>query len=333
MRTTLTVALPVVLLCACSSSGGDDTPSDDAGDDGSVIDGAGDDVRSDLDADAASDTAKGDAGGTDSSASDAPADVVTDAPTDSGTLASTGCGKAAASGVTTPTITVAGTGRTYVLSVPTGYDPKKPYPLVFAWHGRTDNGANMRSFSGVEPASGGKAIFVYPNGLTVTPSDPKDTGWELTAKGRDVALFDALVADLSGKLCVDGKKVFSFGFSFGGYMSNALGCFRGTSLRAIAPVAGGPSTSGCTGAVAAWLEHATDDPTVNISEGTKSRDFWIKQSGCDAAKTTPVAPDPCISYGSCGAAAPVTWCQRATGGHSWPSFAGKAIWDFFAALP
>ena len=325
----------MMLASACSSSNGNDVPIDDDG----GVDGS---VEASLDdtggVDASSDGAVDDVVVPDSLVPDshAPDSVVVDstavdvAPEVGPTG---GCGKPASSGVTTGSIIVAGTKRTYVLSIPSGYDPSKPLPLAFGFHGRTGDGASARSFTGVETAAGGKAIFVYPDGLTVTPSNPKDTGWDLSAGGRDVALFDALVTELSRTLCVDSKKIYAFGFSFGGYMSNALGCARGKVLRAIAPVAGGPSTSGCTGAVAAWIEHADDDPTVNISEGTKSRDFWVKQSGCDATKSTKVPPDPCIAYAGCSVGAPVVWCERTTGGHSWPIFAGAGIWNFYTSLP
>jgi poly(3-hydroxybutyrate) depolymerase len=111
-----------------------------------------------------------------------------------------------------------------VLSVPAGYDPARPTPLIFAWHGRTGTAAGARSYFGIETASGGAAIVAYPQGLPVT-ADPNDTGWELTASGRDLAFYDALSAELRATYCVG--SAYSMGHSFGGYMSNAVACFRG----------------------------------------------------------------------------------------------------------
>ncbi|MEO7091795.1 MAG: hypothetical protein ABI175_01010, partial [Polyangiales bacterium] len=171
----------LVLLSACSSGSDAEVPSEDAGDDTALDDASGGDAaRPDVGVDAPRDSATT----TDASGGDGPVDApvasdtavdskpatdtAVDAPVDAlgdtGTVGSPGCGKTATSGVTNPTLTVAGTARTYVLSIPAGYDSKKAYPLVFGWHGRTDNGTNMRSFSGVETAAAGKAIFVYPNG-------------------------------------------------------------------------------------------------------------------------------------------------------------------------
>ncbi len=239
-----------------------------------------------------------------------------------------GCGKPATSGVSNGIITVGGVERKYVLSIPAGYDANKPYLLGFGWHGRTGNGALFKLYSGVERAAGDKAIFVYPDGLPVT-SDPKDTGWVLTGTGRDLAFFDALLKELNEKLCVDSKRVVSFGHSFGGYMSNAVACFRPAAVRAIAPVAGGGPYGACGTAVSAWIAHSTDDAVVKITEGQGSRDYWTKKAGCTTT-TTKVAPEPCVSYGGCSV--PVIWCESATGGHNWPSYAGAAIWNYFAGL-
>jgi hypothetical protein len=46
-------------------------------------------------------------------------------------------------------------------------------------------------YFGIESASAGGAIFVYPDGL---PVGDGGTGWDLASSGIDMALFDALVA-------------------------------------------------------------------------------------------------------------------------------------------
>ena len=43
------------------------------------------------------------------------------------------------------------------------------------------------------------------------------SGWDLTSGGIDVALFDALLADISDRYCVDAARIFSTGHSFGGF--------------------------------------------------------------------------------------------------------------------
>jgi poly(3-hydroxybutyrate) depolymerase len=222
--------------------------------------------------------------------------------------------------------------------VPSGYDPSKPLPLVLAWHGLGGSGTLARRYFGIEARSAGGAILVYPDGLP--QGTDNQTGWDLAATGIDVAFFDALVAETSKAYCVDSKRIFNTGHSFGAMMSNALGCFRGDVLRAIAPVAGMPPRAGgrpgsaatCAGEVAAWIAHGENDETVDFtSGGVATRDFWIGRNGCSASESTPATPAECVAYSACKADLPVQWCVHQDG-HNWPSFGGAAIWTFFASF-
>ncbi|GEM_PF-1590838 len=252
----------------------------------------------------------------------------------SGGAGSPGCGSSpGATGVIEATIDVRGQMRTYLLSIPASYDANEPYPLVFGWHGRGSNAAQARAYFGIEEASAGQAVFVYSDGLPQASVDG-DSGWDLTAGGDDVALFDAILVELLATLCIDEKRVFSTGHSFGGYMSNALGCFRGDVLRGIAPVASGGPFGACVGPMAAWITHGTKDERVNISLGEATRDYWADANGCSTTTMT-TDPEPCIAYRDCGAGTPVIWCQHeetALMGHGWPSFIAQGAWNFFASL-
>ena len=255
--------------------------------------------------------------------------------------AATGCGIAGAvTGVLlSQSITVGNLARTYVLSVPKNYNPDTPLALIFGWHCSGETGAAARQEFSIEPAAAGQAIFVYPDGLGAAGA----TGWDWTATGRDVEFFDALVNHLAGTYCIDRNRIFSTGWSDGGIFTNALGCFRGNVLRAIAPIAGWPpSTSNCVGNVGAWIAHASNDPIVDFtSGGIATRDFWIARNGCSTT-TVPVAGGPavCVEYEDCEPDLPVVWCVH-TGGHIWPNEAecpdsgtcfdaGPAVWRFFA---
>jgi poly(3-hydroxybutyrate) depolymerase len=253
----------------------------------------------------------------------------------------TGCGLAGAlTGVlSNQTITVGGQARTYVLSVPRNYDPSTPLALVFGWHGHGGNGNGARQSDAIEPSAAGGSIFVYPDGLGAAGS----TDWDYSATGRDVELFDTLVDYLTSTYCVDRARIFSTGGSAGAYFTNALGCFRGDVLRAIAPVAGGlVNPSNCVGNVGAWVAHASNDPLVDFTTGgIATRDFWIARNGCSTTLApVDVSPADCVEYQGCLPDLPVVWCVH-TEGHTWPSMAncsdggvcfdaGPAIWAFFA---
>lgn len=247
-----------------------------------------------------------------------------------------GCGLAVPAGASTLELTVGAETREYLRVVPEGYDPQTPMPLVLAFHGLGGSADLARLYFQIEGAAEGAAIFVYPQGVPQA-STGGQTGWDLAPSGSDVAFFDALVAELSQHACIDPDRIFATGHSFGGYMSNALGCFRAEVLRAIGPVAGGPPFGGsCQDAtVAAWLAHGTADEVVLLSQGELARDALIDRNGC-AATTTAAEPAPCVAYDGCEADVPVVWCAHEEldlQGHAWPRFAGPAIWAFFEALP
>jgi len=145
---------------------------------------------------------------------------------------SSGCGKALSdlkSG--TYTITSAGLSREYIIDIPANYNPNKPYRLIFAMHwsgGSMQAVANDKFYSLKPYAESDKApcIFIAPNGTGAT------RGWDLAEK--DHTLFDDLYKLATEKLCVDTKRVFSSGFSFGALFSYSLSLSHQKVLRAVA---------------------------------------------------------------------------------------------------
>jgi poly(3-hydroxybutyrate) depolymerase len=134
---------------------------------------------------------------------------------------------------------------------------------------------------------------------------------------------------LADDYCIDENRVFSTGMSYGGIMSNTVGCEMGDVFRAIAPMSGlGPyGITQCTGQVAAWISHGTDDAVLPIRTGQASRDHWVEANSC-LEQSSPVDPNPCVAYEGCDEDYPVIWCEF-DGGHVFPSFAPDAIWEFF----
>ena len=241
-------------------------------------------------------------------------------------VATRGCGTSAPSGMQNKNTNVGGVGRRYQLFVPTGYDASRPLPLVFVFHGLGGDGNQIRAYLSMEKESAGQALFVYPDGLRQS-SQGGATAWALD----DVKFFDAMVSEISESHCVDVKRIFAAGHSFGGYMSNLVGCERGDVVRAIAPVSGGVVPGTCKGPVAAWISHGDKDTTVDQREGIAARDRWTKLNGC-ATTTKPTSPDTCVAYDGCSAGHPVTWCSFSGGHYPLPAYTRQAIWDFFKAF-
>lgn len=245
---------------------------------------------------------------------------------------SAGCGMPAPM-TGTLTIDIMGTSRTYILAIPSNYDPAMAYRLIFAWHGLGGSAQQVASnWYGLKSLSANSAIFVAGQGLETMTSVGNGAGWPNT-NGQDVAFVKALYAKLQGQLCFDQNRVFSVGMSYGGIMSDTLGCQMGDVFRAIAPMSGsGPGFGGrganCTGQVAVWMSNGDNDTVVPTASERMSRDFWVGANHCQMT-SMPVDPSPCVAYQGCDADYPVTWCEF-MGGHTIPSFAGSAIWKFFS---
>ena len=253
---------------------------------------------------------------------------------------SKGCG--AANGMAKPgpvsglVVTVGAVKRTYALTVPSGYDAYRGYPLVFNFHSGGRNGAGARDYFAFEKLAGDKAVFVYPDG--------EKGNWDLdtpAAQNKDIAFFDALLAEIEANLCVDTSRVFATGSSMGAYLTNQLGCRRGDVLRAIAPHAGGgPWETGgpydaeghvicAQKAPAAMIFIGLADTNVDPSEGEKSIVQWSWANGCNM-QSLPAAPSPCVAFQGC--AKPVISCKVPGVGHKIWDQGPKATWDFFASF-
>lgn len=249
-----------------------------------------------------------------------------------GTTKSAGCGVSTSLKSGRTTLSVSGTMREYVLRLPDDYDASRPYKLIFGFHARGGNAAQVTGggnsdYYGLYSHAKGGAIFVAPEGL--------DAGWRNT-DGRDITFVKAMLSEFSAKLCIDQQRIFSVGFSFGGMMSDAIGCAMADVFRAIAPMAGGiPNAdhpySGCEQAnmhpIGVWMAHGDNDTTVPLADGKDALNLFISRNKCQA-QTAAVSPAPCVAYQGCTDGYPIHFCQF-SGGHMVPSFASAAIWTFF----
>jgi polyhydroxybutyrate depolymerase len=234
-------------------------------------------------------------------------------------ITSSGCGAADWPDSGDFSMDVDGTNRTYIVELPNGYDSGQPYRLIFAWHylGGTASGIASGGYYGLQSRAGDTAIFVSAQGI--------DNAWPNT-NGRDVAFATQMLDWMKSNYCIDEGRIFSVGFSYGGIMSNTVGCALGDQFRAIAPMSGMGPRGSCVGQVAAWISHGESDGTVSFSSGQGSRDHWVEANHCSSSSTT---VGSCVAYEGCDAGYPVHWCQFA-GGHTRPSFAPDAIWEFFS---
>lgn len=57
---------------------------------------------------------------------------------------------------------VNGLTRNYITAIGNNYSQNKPASLIFAFHGRTNPNTQVRTYYGIEKASQGNAIVIYP---------------------------------------------------------------------------------------------------------------------------------------------------------------------------
>jgi polyhydroxybutyrate depolymerase len=141
------------------------------------------------------------------------------------------------------TWTVDGVKRTALVRVPTGVSGQ--LAVVFGWHGhggRSTHSAGRWGYADIDTTS----ILVFPQGLpTVSPLVDKEgrmPGWQTSVDsegGRDIKLFDTILADLKKEQPVDARRIFSMGHSNGAAFSYLLWQARPEVLAAIGSVAGG----------------------------------------------------------------------------------------------
>ena len=253
-------------------------------------------------------------------------------------------------------ITAASKQRRYIMSVPANYDNTKPYRLVIAWHQLDGNDKQMYQQNYywlkdiAEAAS--STIFVAPNGekngtpCTGTGNGESGCGWP-DSSGSNVALADAVVAQVEANFCIDKTKIFANGWSYGGSMSYRTACSRpigGTGtwgVRAVAIYNGAAqlSSGGCnpSKSVAFYASHGTNDNVLGYDGGVSMATTYAKVNGCTAMTPTKATGNHvCTNYAGCMAGYPVEFCSF-VGGHvpDPPAEGGKRwqpaeVWKFFS---
>jgi polyhydroxybutyrate depolymerase len=229
-------------------------------------------------------------------------------------------------------VSAAGATRRYRVTVGPAAAPAGRAPLVFLWHGY---GASADSIApALEPADyWPEAVVVAPEGLPRTIegfSDRMLPGWQLRGGelgDRDLTFFDAMLADVEARYCIDPERVYSAGFSNGGFFTNLLGCARSGVLAAIAPVGGGgPDGAACGAPLPALVTHGTRDEVVPFANGAGSYRHWADAAHCADAPAPATTAPGCVDARGC--AVDVEMCSFA-GPHTWPAGASERIVAFF----
>lgn len=229
---------------------------------------------------------------------------------------SSGTAGTLAPGKTTRTIKAAGKDRSVIVVAPAAVATKK-LPLVIALHG---NGDTSQSFISVTTpleklADTEGFVLAAPQGIAQTITIGNQTinvSWDAyrdAAQGNlDIPLLDAIRSELGATGSIDETKVFTFGYSQGGYLSFRYGMDTAAQLSCTAVIAAanplGPQlTSAAARKIPVALQIGTNDGAINQARSTKSdlegKQFPLDYREIQGAGHVPFPGDPKLPLGYC----------------------------------
>jgi len=251
--------------------------------------------------------------------------------------------------------------RRWIVHLPTNYNPNTQYPLFINMHGFTSNGNQQMSYSGFNEIANEKgAIAVYPNGVDKRWNSGINFGIESDID--DVGFLSMLIDRMILLYNADPIKVYSIGYSAGGFMSYRMACERANRIAAIGPVVASITNStyetcvparpfpiiafnGTSDALTSFGGIAGNFPAIKDIMA-----FWSQKNGCDINPDTTAVPntnttDLCtatkIEYKNCSDGVQQILYRINGGGHTWPGStfpgvgstnkdisANQEIWDF-----
>jgi len=207
-------------------------------------------------------------------------------------------------------------------------------PVVFNLHGYTLDAQQQMNYSRMNMvADTAGFIVVYPNAV--------NPGWNCGIAGspnvHDVGFFDALIDTLSCHYCIDIERIYSCGFSLGGFMSFRLACQLSERISAVASVAGVIAQTIANGpkanhAMPVLLVHGTADEIVPYNGAydwcsvEQTSAYWTIFNLCTESDTTLLPEldtlDGCsvekIAHTRYSDSISVVLYKAIDGGHSWP---------------
>lgn len=230
-------------------------------------------------------------------------------------------------------MTVSGLDRNYLLYVPSWARQWVEMNLLFAFHGRTNSNDMVRDYMQLWWSSYRSAqnpsdfVVVYPAGMW-----PGPYSW---SQYENIEFFDAILTEVSEKLCINRDSVFSVGHSLWSYMSNKVSCQRGDVIRAMTWVASDWFYGDCSGPVASLITHLPKDPLASYQWWLNAYSYKSKQNLCSWSETSTSLWDikSCTKKTSCTPGNTVLFCNSYStywnDQHSWPKDWADDILDFF----
>ncbi len=232
-------------------------------------------------------------------------------------------------------LTVGGRTRTFLVDYPpreASLEAEEPMPLVLAFHGWGGNPEQLERTTRLASKITARGwIAVRPLGVEKSFNAGSCCGWASKVGVDDVELARKIVAAVEAEACVDGRRVYTTGFSNGGFLAHRLACEASDLFAAIASVSGTFGIPSCTPkrAVPVLQVHGLRDAVVHF-DGTPKDGWssvatvlstWRKIDGCgDEAPTTVYEHGnvTCTRESGCAPGSEIVLCRDAKAGHTWP---------------
>ena len=128
--------------------------------------------------------------------------------------------------------------------IPKGYSPDNKYPLILNLHGYTLNSDSQNTYFQLKSLADEKEfIFCIPDGLRDSRNNQRWNATDACCGPRndlpdDSKYLREVIDSAIKKFSVDRKRIYSMGFSNGGFMSYRMAYDHSDILAAIAPIAG-----------------------------------------------------------------------------------------------
>lgn len=163
-------------------------------------------------------------------------------------------------------------GKDGTLSIPPGYSPDKPAPLMIMLHGARGRTEAYNLLS----TEAGKL------GIVVVVPDARSQTWDLVLGGfgPDIAFLEKTLEHTFSRVSVDPKRLCLAGYSDGGSYALSVGLVNGdlfSHVMAFSP--GFMNTPSRTGKPAIWVSHGTKDPVLPIERTSRRIVPQLKQWG------------------------------------------------------
>lgn len=259
----------------------------------------------------------------------------------------------------TDSLDIDGVSREFIVYVPNSYNSSIETPLLFNFHGFGELNSGHIGYCDMRPiADTAGFILIYPQGSLLGTTPHWNVGsWTYWSSANDLGFTETMIDTLALQYNIDLTRVYSCGYSNGGYFSYELACQLSSKIAAIGSVGGTMSTetfNACnpSRSMPVVSIHGTTDGEVSYYGGTpynsKSQEdvlsYWTQQNNTDTNSISMNLPNSYILDGSTvthdafhngDSCSSVEHYKVINGGHDWPGSwgnldinASKIIWKF-----